>query len=173
MKSKTENKIVFKKRGSRGYTLIELLFYIAIFSLISLLVIDAMLTMARSFKETSIYAELSQGGAIMERMSREIRQANSINSISSTSLKLNTKDTGGADKTVEFRLSGTDIEFYENDTLSGDLNSPNIVVTALSFTEITTVEGKTVKAALSIRSSHDKLSRVHDFYNTIVLRGDY
>jgi len=161
---------------NRGYTLLELLFYIAIFSIVSLLIIDSMFSMARSFKEASIYAELSQGGAMMEKISREIHQANSVASMSSTSLKLNTKDEEGADKIVEFVLlpfSGPNIEFYEDDVFVANLNSPNIVITDLSFSQITTTHGKAIKVSFSMRSSNDKLSRVQNFYNTIVLRGSY
>lgn len=165
------NKILNKNKS--GYAILELLFYIALFAILSLLVINAMMTMAQSFKETAIYAELSQSGTIMERMSREIRQASAISAISANDLKLNTTNAAGAAKTVEFALSGSNINFLENDISTGNLNSPNIIVTALTFTEITTVKGKAVKIVLSARSSNDKLNRVVDFYDTVVLRGSY
>lgn len=129
--------------------------------------------MTRSFKETTLQAELLQSGSIMERMSREIRQAYGISSISATDLNLNSTDTTGANKTVEFTLSGTDIHFLENSTLTGNLNTPNIVITALTFTQITTATGNAVKISLSLRSSDDNLSRVFDLNDTVVLRGNY
>src|SRR3989338_8033873 len=78
--------------GERGYAILELLFYITFFSILSLVVINAMITMTKSFRETAIQAELIESGSIMERMEREIRQALSINSIVANDLKLNTKD---------------------------------------------------------------------------------
>lgn len=162
----------FQKRNS-GYVLIETLFYIALFSILSLAVIGAMITMTKAFKETTIKAELMKGSNIMETISREVRQADSINSISANSLKLNTKDDAGVDKTVEFLLSGSNIQLLENDILIGNLNTPNILVDALSFTEITTAKSKAVKIFLTIRSSHDSQNRAEDFYDTINLRGSY
>ena len=155
-----------------GYAILELLFYIAFFAVFSLVVINAMVTMTRSFRETSIYGELVQSGTTMEKMSREIRQAYNISSISVSDLSLNT-DSADANKTVEFLLSGSNIQFLENGLLTGNLNAPNITVTSHTFTQITTTKGKAIKIALSVRSSNDVSTRVQDFYDTIVLRGDY
>jgi len=157
------------KNYKRGYVLLELLFYIVFLSIFSLIVINAIIVMTRTFKETAIQAELVQSVAIMEKMSREIRQAYDIFSISATDLVLNT----GASNTIEFKLVGSDIQFWDAGNNIGNLNTPNIIVTSLTFSQITTVKGKAVKIVLSLRSINDSLNRVKDFYNTIVLRGIY
>ena len=161
------------KNPDRGYAVLELLFYIALFSILSLVVINAMITMARSFKETALQAEFVQSGTIMERISREIRQAYDVNSISTSSLRINTRDNIGAEKTVEFLLSGSNVQIFEDDILVGNLNSSNIVVTGLAFSQITSALGKAVKVSFSVQSSNDTLGRTQDFYNTVVLRGSY
>lgn len=158
-----------QSKTKRGYVVLELLFYIVFFVTLSLVVIDAMITMARAFKETSIQAELTQGGTIMERISREIRQASSINLISANDLVLNT----GVSNTMEFKFISPNIQLWDNGSNIGNLNTPNIIVTALTFTQITTTKGKAVKIAISFRSSQDNLSRIQDFYDTVVLRGGY
>lgn len=158
---------------AKGYSVLELVFYIALFATISLVVINAMITMTKAFKETSIQTEFVQSGVIMERMSREIRQAYDISSITATDLVLNTTDSLGANKTVRFLLSGTNLQLFENAVLVGNLNPPNIVVTGLTFSQITTTKGKAVKIVLSLRSSNDASNRVKDFYDTVVLRGVY
>ena len=109
----------------------------------------------------------------MERISREIKQADSINTISSTDLKLNTKDEAGADKTVEFLLSGSDVQILENDVLTGNLNPESVSVSSLDFTEITTTKSKAVKIILTVSSENDLLNRNEVFYDTVVLRGSY
>lgn len=168
----------FKRKGvssrsERGYALLELLFYIALFTVLSLLVINSLILMTRVFRETMIYGELTQSSFIMERISREARQANSINTISVTSLKLNTKDEAEVDKTIEFILSGSNLQLLENDVFIGNLNTPNIIVADMSFSQIDTLEGSAVKVFLTIRSSNDAFARTFDFYDTIVLRGNY
>ncbi len=156
-----------------GYAILELLFYIAFFAVLSLVVINAMIVMAGSFRETAIQTELAQSGFIMERMGREIRGSYDISSISATDLKLNAKDDAGANKTVEFLLSGFNLELIENSVLTGNLNTPNIKVTSLTFTQITTTKGKAVKILLTVQSTNDALGRTQNFYDTAVLRGIY
>ena len=43
---------------------------------------------------------------------REIRQAYGINLISTSNLKLNTKDSVGVNKTIEFSLTGSNIRLW-------------------------------------------------------------
>lgn len=166
-------KIENYKARERGSTLLELLFYVTFFAVLSLVVINAMIVMAKSFKEVTIHRELVGGGALMERMSREIRQSYDINSISVSNLRLNTKDDAGANKTVEFLLSGSNIQLLENSILTGNLNTSNLVVTGLTFTQITTASGKAVKILLTVKSNNDIQNRTQDFYDTVVLRGNY
>lgn len=160
-------------KTKQGYTILELLFYIAFFSVLSLVVINAMIAMSSSFKETAIHSRLAQGGNIMERISREIRSSVNINSISATDLVLDSKDEAGVSKTVEFLLNGSDIQLLENGVLIGNLNNPNLLVTNLSFTQIDTNKSKAVKISFSIRAVDDLSLRVEDFYDTVVLRGIY
>lgn len=161
------------KNKNEGYALIELLFYISIFAILVLVVINSMIVMTKSFRETTIHAQFISTGSIIERISREIRQANGINSISASNLTLNSTDEGGVPKTIQITLSGSNINFLENGVSTGNLNSSNIAVSSLVFTEITTATGKAVKVFLTINSTQDPLSRNIDFYNTVVLRGDY
>lgn len=165
--------MIKRNKINEGYAVLELLFYLSLFAIISLVVINAMVTMTRSFRETAIQGELVQSSGIMERISREIRGSYDINSISSTALKLNTKDEAGTNKTVEFLLSGTDIQLLEDNVLTGNLNTPKITVTGLNFTQIITTSGKAVKIFFTVSSTSDVLNRTHDFYDTIVLRGSY
>lgn len=166
IKSKIEN-------HKNGYVMLELLFYISFFAVLSIVVVNSMITMTRAFRETTLHAELLQSGSMMERMSREIRQAKGINTVSTSSLKLDTTNSSGASKTVEFTLSGTNISLLENNIVTGNLNTQNIVITALSFTQITSTVGKAVKISYTIRSGNDSLNRTFNFYDTIVLRGSY
>ena len=157
----------------RGYAMLELLFYVAFFAVLSIVVINAMISMTASFRESRIYAETLRSGNVMERITREIRQADSISTIAGSTLKLNTRDEDGIAMTVQFSLSGADAQFFRNDALVGNLNAPDISVTGLSFAEITTTEGKAVKIVLTVASDNDPSARSVDFYDTVGLRGSY
>lgn len=162
------------KNCRQGYATLELLFYIAFFVVLSLAVINAMVTMAKSFRETALQVEFAQTGNIMERMSREIRLAYSVNIISAGDLKLNTQDfSSGAAKTVEFLLSDGQVQLIEDDIFIDNLNTTSTTITDLIFTPITTAESEAVQIFLSFQSANDRQGRIQNFYNTVVLRGSY
>jgi hypothetical protein len=161
------------KNQKAGATLIETLFYILIFTVLSIILINAILYMTRAFKETTIITSLMHSSDVMERMSREIKQADSIATVSSTSIKINTTDSAGNPKTITFSQSGSNIALYENDILVGNLNPDTLVVSALDFTSITTAAGTAIKFSFTVSSTKDSLGRTYDFYNTVALRGAY
>jgi type II secretory pathway pseudopilin PulG len=165
----------FARRLQRnsGYTLVELLFYISLFAVLTLSVINAMVTMTKAFRETAVQVELTQSSSIIERISREVRNASTVTVTSASNITINTTDEAGAAKTVQFMLSGTNVQLLENSVLTGNLNSPNIRVSALTFTEITTTEGKALKIFMTVNSVNDSQGRSVDFYNTVGLRQSY
>ncbi len=163
---------LFKKKN-KGFSLIEILIYIAIFAFLSVVVINSLIVMVNSFAETAVQANFLQASTTLERMSREIRQAKSIASISSSDLILNSTDSSDIAKTVEFKLLNQNLQLLENGVLTGNLNAPNIQVTSLTFTEITTTNGKAIKIVMSVTDTKDRYSRTENFYDTVELRGSY
>jgi len=158
---------------NKGYTLIEILFYISIFAIFSIVVINSMITMTRSFKETAIQAELKQGEDILKKIAQEIRSAYRIDEISASALEIETLDEDGDERDVDFLLFGTDVRFLERDIFIGNLNSPNLEVTGLSFTEVETINSAAIKISVSVKSKRDTQNRVVNFYDTVILRGSY
>lgn len=156
-----------------GNTLLETLFYISLLTAMSILIINSLVVMTKAFRETAVQRDFSQGVQIMEKISREIRLAKSINTISTTSLKLNTTDDAGGSLTKTFSLVDGDLKVYENDVLLDNLNSQNISINDLSFNEIDTTVGGAVKVSFGVNSKRDSQGREENFYDTIVLRGKY
>ena len=161
------------RKHNTGFAIVEFLFYISILAMLVLVLINALITMTRSFKETTIYTQLQSGNQVFERITRSIKQASSITSISASDLVLVTKDLNNNNQNVQFVLSGNNINYLENGASVGNLNSSSLVVTALSFAQVTTTKGTGVKISMSVRSVNDTQNRVESFYDTIVLRGDY
>ncbi len=177
-RSKKNTACPMKPWRSRGFSLIETLVYIAIFTMLSIVVINALIVMIKSFRQTAVEADFLQNAELFERMSREIRQAKSINvtSVFGSSpgdLKLNSTDSSGVAKTVEFLLSGQNLQFKENGVLTGNLNTSNIQITSLIFRQITTAKGKAIKIEMSVKDTRDKAGRTENFYDTIEMRGSY
>jgi uncharacterized protein involved in exopolysaccharide biosynthesis len=156
-----------------GYAVLELLFYISFFVLLSFVVINAMIVMAKSFRETEIYTGLIQSSTMMEKISRELRQADDF-SFASGVLVVNTKDDSNNPKTITYTYASPNIQVSDSVLGSlGNLNASNIAVINFSFTPITTARGKAAVILLTVKDNDDASEREVDFNNTIVLRGDY
>lgn len=170
------------KKNNRGYGLVELIFYVAIFSITSVLVLNSILTMVNAFKETSANNHLVQASKILERISREIRNAE-IYSIDGNSITLTDTDA----TSVNFTFSNNDILLYESGTLLGPLNPANVRITSMSFSPVVSVRNgatydagnvdplgsSAVKVAITMQSNRFGLIKEKTFYTTIVLRESY
>lgn len=168
----------FHKQLNKGYNLVEVIVYVAIFAIISIVVINGILISMSSFIAARSNRALANAGFdVMERMSREIRGAISVEPTGTTtgshpgSLVLHTLDEVGDPATVSFNVVSDIVMLSENGVLSGDLFDDDIKVTNLVFTEITTAQGVAVKVELTLE--HIASAQSEDFYNTVALRGSY
>lgn len=169
-----KNKIIKNKKA--GFSIIEILFYISIFSVIFLVVIDSMIVMTKSFRETLINRDFMQAGNIMERITREIRDANGILSASASDnkIKLSVPNNAQVYYPLDINLVGTDIQLFEDNVSIGNLNSSNLSINYLDFTQIETVHGwSTVKVTMTVQSNRYNSTKTETFYDTVVLRGMY
>jgi Tfp pilus assembly protein PilW len=168
------------KKSTKGYTLIESLVYLAIFTALSILVINSFLLALRSFSSTRTNRDLLESGAtVLSRISREMRSATAIDLSNSTLgshpgvLQLKGVDGSGVAQTVKFSVSGNAINMYKNGTLVDTLTSTNIKVDNLLFRRITTVKGEAVKIELMLEDTRSKTVRTEKFYDTVILRAEY
>ena len=165
-------------KNNGGYTLIELVVYLAIFIGISVLVVHSLVTIMKTYASAAAYRQLqSNGQVIMERIIRETRNANSITAGSSVfntnpgTLVVATTDSGGANHTITFSVSGGAVQINDNGTTS-NLSSPTeVTVTSLIFRSITTSNGDGVKIELNLTTSGKYIVSA-PFYGTVMLRGN-
>ncbi|MBK5215676.1 MAG: hypothetical protein JJE53_02635 [Candidatus Pacebacteria bacterium] len=182
MNNNNENKNIkktnfFSKRGFiSGYSIVEILVYLAIFTSISILVINLFITIIASFNVTSINRKLLESGNVsMERISREIRQAENIDiaNSSSNSLQLNSVDSVGSNFVIKFSSIDGDLNLYKDGVFMGNLLNEEVVLTNLIFRRISTTQGEAVKIEMSLQYTEGKSTKTENFYNTIILRGGY
>lgn len=168
------------KQTNKGYSIVEMLVYLAIFTAISIFIINSMIVVLGSFAATRTNRDLLESGGItMERISREIRQSKSVDIVNSTLgsspgvLQLNSTDSAGNSMTVKFVVSSGTLNLYENGTSIGNLLGQNISVSSLIFRRISTTNGEAVKIELTLQDIYSKNNQSQNFYNTIILRGGY
>jgi len=117
---------------------------------------------------------LESGTASMEKITREIRQAENIDASSTdASLVLSSRDSSGALVFTKFINEDGKLNLYKGGELEGGLLDDNILITNLSFKRITTTESQAVKIEMTLEYSLGKETKSENFYNTIILRGGY
>jgi Tfp pilus assembly protein PilW len=162
-------------QDKKGYSIVEILVYLAIFTAMSVLVINSFIVIISSFNTTNMNRKLLEAGSVpMERISREIRQAETIG-VDSTgdTLVLNTHDSLGNNLVIKFALEGSQLNLYKDDVLQAGLLGQNMSITSLVFRRITTTQSEAVKIEMTIQYEEGKDTKSENFYNTIVLRGGY
>jgi len=122
------------KRTSDGFTLVELLVYMAIIGFVLAIIAVFTVEIIKSNRKAEMIRETQENARlIIQRMSKEIRWANSISSFSSTDITLDT-----ASGPVRFFLGGPDADrfFIEEKGVQRELTSDKVKVTNLAFTRM-------------------------------------
>lgn len=163
----------------KGNTLIEMLVYISIFAVLSIAIVNVLVTMMKSFSEVQAYRDLAEATTVsLERITREIKGATSVDVANSTFnsspgiLQLNTTDSGGAAKTVKFDVSSNQLRLTENGTVTGNIVGGNMSVTSLIFRNITTSKGTAIRIEMTMQNTRGRtISK--NFYSTAIIKGAY
>lgn len=163
----------------KGFTLVEMIIYIAFFAMFSTLALQATIIVMNSFYRLRLTQNVNQSATVaLERLSREIRNAYDFDVTQSTfetnpgRLMLNTKDAGGANTTTEFYMStGNQLGLKEGGIDKGMLVTKNVTLTNLVFHPIATTNSKAIKIEATLQDSRGSAIQTVKFYDTIVLRG--
>ncbi len=170
----------FKRNLICGYSIIEILVYLAIFTALSIVVINSFIVILSSFNTTNMNRKLLESGSVvMERMSREIRQANSVDIAGSSFgsspgvLQLNSTDESNNGIVIKFAVVDQALNLYQDGNLLGNLLGQNVSITSLIFRKISTTNSEAAKIEMTLQYSKGQMIKSVNFYDTIVLRGGY
>lgn len=168
------------KKQLHGFTLVEVVLYVGLFVLLSTMSMNALFQTVRAFNNLRISRDINDSSVtIMERITRDIKSATSVDMTNSTfntspgRLTLSTMSASGTAMTVEYYVASSSLRLKENGVDKGSLMSSNTRVDALEFHYITTGASAAIKTELHLYSGRGTVSDVDHFYNTSVLRGSY
>lgn len=169
-------KVFFPKANTKGYSFVELIVYMAIFALISLVIIKSLVTSLTIYAQSQTYRKLQgQGELVMKRITRELRQASTVNTASSTFnsatgvLSITGKDTSGVSQTVIFSATSTAVQVSVNG-VSSPLTAGQVAPNSLIFRQVTTSTGTAIKVELQLKTTSG-YALTAPFYTTVLLRG--
>lgn len=167
-----------KKFNTRkGFTLVEMLIYIACFVLLIGAIVSSLLLFSSSYRNIKAIRELERGAvSSINQIVRDSRNAIRIDGANTSynnangSLQIVLPDNS----TERFYLSNGVVMLDQNGVSVGALTSNKISVTSLVFRPITASNSDGVKIEMTVRAtSTNDFSITKNFYNTVVLRGSY
>lgn len=162
---------------NKGFSIIEIIIYLAIFTGISIVVINSFMIVVSSFSTIRTNHDLVNSGSnSIERISREIRQAKNIDIVNSTfdsdSSILRLNDMDGSSYVV-FDKNGDDLRISKDGVAIGNLLVQNVSLNKLIFSHISTANSEAVKIEIEVQDINNKTGKIEKFYDTVVLRGGY
>lgn len=137
-----KQRLLYSKANQQGFTLIELILYVAIVTIMLSALTPMALNVIKGGVQSSTQQELySQARYVSERIKYEIRNANGINSLTATAISL-AKTDAAVNPTVIFLTSGK-ITITQGVSAAVNLNSNDTTITSITFTDYTSSNNKT------------------------------
>ena len=172
---------MFTRYTQKGISLLEALIYVAIVTLLTVVVVNTAVVMTTVSAKARLKRNvLSEGGLSVERITREIRLADSVDISGSTLgvhpgvLRLNTI-VGFDDETPttrEFYLEDGTLMIKEGTSTAVPLTSA-VRVSRLVFYRTVASTSEAASVVLTAEDTFRGLLESHTFYSTSVLRRSY
>ena len=166
-----------KNDKRRGFSLVEMIIYISI--LVFLLGIIMSITVSIITSQRKVNASRSIENSAMlalERVSRELRAAVSIDIVSSVFdtdpgiLVLDSTDEDGNPRTIKFSLSSGAIYLEEDGVIIGPVTQADARVNDLIFRRFTSGVLEGARVELTLESGTSTSYRVNNFYSSSIIR---
>lgn len=157
--------------------MIEMLIYITVLVGMLIIITRVVVTIAQYDRIIKSLRNIENSAILsIERVGREMREAESINVSQSTlevhpgKLVLATTDTSGNPRTVEFYLSNGRLMLKENGADVGALTGSSTQVTNLVFRRFSGTNSEGIRTEMTLESGTSTHYRSKKFYSTSVIR---
>lgn len=170
----------YKLKTNSGFSLIEMLIYVATLVLVLLIIINTTLLMAKAYSGMKISYDINNSAVnIMERVAREIRWSEDVNlaqsvfNLDAGILSLNSLDDLGGIVEKRFFIEGENLMFREAMEEANPLNINGIKVNRFFLTRVDLVRSKMIKIELELEGQLKDKIKTETFYNSIIMRESY
>ena len=171
------NSSIFSRRG---FSLIEMVVYIALLAILTVLAVNMTLSMTRAFADLRVSRDInSSATTLFERITRDIRGAYDVDVAGSVlgtnpgDLLLDTKDSSGTNMTVEYFVSNGSVHIKENGVDQEAIMSASTQAVSFVVREAVSTNSKAVKVEVTLSATRGDITKQRNFYTTVVLRGTY
>lgn len=161
-------------KNNRGFTLVEMILYLALMSIIALIIVQSLVAVLKSNRGAFADINLRNAGySAMEGMLREIYSSDNITT-SGSSLQM----TQGTNIVLFATSTQASTTLYYSEGVGapvtvGPLTSKGVAVKSLTFTKINTGKSLAVRIQMKLETTVNGVTRSEWFYGTGILRGSY
>lgn len=168
------NIILYNKR-IHGFTLVEMLIYIAVLSIAVIAMITTFLTYRTILLRNEVERAVSHNAqVVLERLTRDIHEAESVDTSVSGQITLQTADSA---TTTVYALSGDTIVLTVNGNNLGALVEDDVTITAFTNIEYENVASEIpttlVRVTLGLEAVNAVATTTKTYNTSAVLRGMY
>lgn len=162
---------------NKGFSLVEMLIYIAILVFMLIIIIQVVFSVTRSSRVVRSARNIeTSASSALERMGREIRKAETLDTAASVFgshpglLSLDGEDDVGAAYSTEFYLLDGRIRMRENGADVGALTHASTTVTNLIFSRFYATSTEGVRIEMTLESGTTTSYRTETFYSSVLVR---
>lgn len=162
---------------NKGFSLVEMLFYVVVLTSTLLIVLNTVTSIVSSSRSIGIARAIDNSAiSALERITREVRGADNIVVVSSVlgvdpgDLVLSGVDELDNPRTVRFYISQDELRFVENGQDLGSLTQSNTRVTNLVFNRFASSDIEGVRVTLTIESGTSTNYKTETFYSSATIR---
>jgi type II secretory pathway pseudopilin PulG len=166
-----------KNLKTNGYSLVEIVIYISILTLIFVFAINTLLSYSQSYRILSALRVAEHSGVdAMERITRDIRSATSVDSANSTfttspGVLTLIETTSGVSTTTKFYIQNGVLKVDVNGSYFGPLTLSTASTTNLVFTLLNNGVSTAVKTDITVRASVGGVTKSKTYHSTIIVGG--
>lgn len=159
----------------RGFSLVEMMVYLAVLVLIAGALITTFLSLDTTLVRNKTDRELTHAASVsMERLVRDIRSADRVDTVASTlGATSSVLVLDGGATTTSFYLSSGKLVVSVNGTEIGPLTSDAVTVNSFTANRFVGTTTEMVRVSLSLSAESKAASSTRTFYTSAVLRGSY
>lgn len=164
-----------KKQNNKGLSLIETMIFIGVLTFVFIIIVNFFVLFDKGYAVFKANSRINTSAIIsMERITRDIKSANSINTGLSIlgahpgKLVLNTGTS-----TTEFYIDNSVIKVKRDNVVIGSLTTSNVFIDKLIFLAITGTNSQLIKIEMDIRTNNGTTTKTETFLSSTVLRGRY
>lgn len=165
---------------SKGFSLVEMVLYVALLTVVTLTIIQMLISISGIYRSIKLDRELEVAGTIaMESLLREIRNASSVNlgesvlDVNPGSITLNGVDESASPYVIKFIVDSGILKVSKDDEIPSAITASSITVSYLLFTHITNPVSRGVRVEIEVSGNAGPIYKSERYYGFTVMRGSY